>query len=372
MSGSGVSKNNMPPKVAVLYLTYNTPASATDIPDCFRSLEQVDYPKDRWRIIVVENPSKHGKSYPFIMSDWMPKMGQTLPEIDIHPNAVDKGFAGANVVGSQAAKAWGADYIYLLNQDATADSQFLSRIVAEAEAHPNAAVIQSRIMLKQAPELLNARGNALHYLGFGFSLGYRQTPEDAKKNTLPMFYASGAGVLIRMSAIEKIGLFEPSYYMYHEDVDVSWRARLAGYDVLYAEDSVIYHHYEFSKSIKKFYWMERNRHLTNLTNYKIGTLIAITPMLLVMELGAIVFAIKGGWLKEKARSWLHFLKPSTWLFVLRRRKEVKAFRRASDRAMLEYMVGVIENQEVESPLTKHVVNPILNLYFKFLKALVRW
>lgn len=362
----------MPPKVAVIYLTYNTPASAVDIPDCFKTLEQVDYPKDRWHIVIVENPSKHGQSYPMIERDWKPKCGTTLPEMTIIPNQKDLGFAGANNVGLQAAKAWGADYIYLLNQDAIVDPAFLWRIVQFAESHPNAAVIQSRIMLKQAPELLNAQGNALHFLGFGFSDGYRETPEAAKQHPLPMFYASGAGVLIRVGATNVIGLFETSYYMYHEDVDVSWRSRLAGFDVAYCEDSVIYHHYEFSKSIKKFYWMERNRHLTNLINYKVPTLLLMIPAALVMEFGTVIFAIKSGWWREKLRAWGHFFKPSTWMFISRRRQGVAAFRKRSDTEILSHMVGVIINQEVANPIMVYVVNPLMHLYFRLLKQIVKW
>ena len=69
------------PKVVIIYLTYNTPASAHDIPECLRSLEAIDYPKDRAKIIFVENQSKHGKSRTMIETDWFPKAGVTLPEM---------------------------------------------------------------------------------------------------------------------------------------------------------------------------------------------------------------------------------------------------------------------------------------------------
>ncbi len=361
----------MMPKVAIIYLTYNTQASTQDIPACLRSLENMDYPKDRVRIIFVENQSKHGQSRPMIERDWFPKAGVTLPEMEYISNTDDVGYAGANCIGLDAAKRWGAEFVYLLNQDTTVDPAFLSAIVEYAEAHPNAAVMQSRIMLKQTPDALNSEGNALHYLGFGFSIGYCEKYTRGRTAALPMFYASGAALFVRIAALDTIGLFEPSYYMYHEDVDLSWRARLAGFDVAYVEDSVIFHHYEFSKSIQKFYWMERNRHLTNLTNYEWKTVAAIAPMLFVMELGTMYFAFRSGWGKEKARSWIHLMKPSTWVFIRVRRTEVASFRKVSDAKLLPLMCGVVVSQEIENPLLTKIVNPIMNGYFGLIKRLFR-
>lgn len=359
------------PKVAIIYLTYNTAASAHDIPACLRSLEAMEYPKESVKIIFVENQSKHGQSRPMIEQEWFPKAGSTLPAMEYISNTNDVGYAGANMVGLKAAKAWGAEYVYLLNQDAVVDPGFLSRVVEYAEANQNAAVIQSRVMLEQDRTKLNSQGNALHYLGFGFCIGHRETYIPHRPSSVPMFYATGAAMLVRISATETIGLFEPSYYMYHEDVDLSWRARLAGFDVAYVEDSVVYHHYEFSKSIKKFYWMERNRHLTNFTNYEWKTIAALLPMLFVMELGTVYFSLRSGWAKEKMRSWAHLLKPSTWAFIRARRAEVAQFRKVSDAALLPLFCGVIINQEVENPLLTKVVNPIMNGYFGVMKRFFR-
>ena len=93
---------------------------------------------------------------------------------------------------------------------------------------------------------------------------------------------------------------------------------------------------------------------------------------MVMELGSMAFAIKSGWWKEKLRSWAFFLTPRAWRWVLHNRYRVSGLRRRSDRHMLEYMVGVVINQEVDNPLLTKVVNPIFDLYFRLLKLVVRW
>ena len=117
--------------------------------------------------------------------------------------------------------------------------------------------------------------------------------------------------------------------------------------------------------------LERNRHLTNLCNYEIGTLLLIAPPMLVMELGTLLFAFKSGWWREKLRSWAFFLKRSTWQYIIEHRLLIRSLRVRSDRDMLEHMTGVITAQETENPIMNFIVNPVMNAYFWALKQVVR-
>lgn len=356
-------------KIVVQMLVHNEPFEEMD--QMLLLLEQVDYPKDRWGLVIVNNRFPGHDVAAHFEKRWRSQVGVTLPDV-IFQTQENNGFANGHNDAYRLAQTLHPDAIYLLNGDAEIDPGFLTAIARHAAEHPHEAIIQSRIMLAQDRRLLNTCGNCMHYLGFGFSDGYRQTPEEATKKPRPHFYASGAGMFIRVSLLETIGGLFPETFMYHEDVDVCWRARLAGFEIGYAEDSVMYHRYEFSRSIKKFYWMERNRHVTNLVNYRLATLLLIALPMLVMELGTFGFAIKSGWWKEKIRVWLYFLQASTWVIIWKRRKSVQSFRVSSDRAMLEQMVGTIEAQEIENPIVTYLVNPILSVYFSLVKAIVRW
>lgn len=362
----------MMPKVAFQVVSYWSKEGEQDLEALRCSLEAVDYPHDRWRIVVIDNPSPHGRALEYLKREWLSRSGTTLPEVELVVNEHNTGFAGGHMSGFTAAKRWAADYLYISNQDASVAPDFLTRIVLRAEQEPETALWQSQLLLKQTPNVLNSAGNALHFLGFGYCIGYKQTVEEAERNRPPMFYASGAAMLVRVSVLPRIGLFDERYFMYHEDVDLAWRARLAGFGVGYVKESIAYHRYEFSRSIKKFYWMERNRHLTNLVNYKISTLFLIAPAVLIMELGTFGFAIKSGWWKEKLRAWLFFTRPSTWVMIIHRRRFVQTMRRRTDQEMLSQMVGIIDAQEVQNPLMRFVANPLLQIYFWFVKALVRW
>lgn len=360
------------PKVAIQIITYmNGEDARRDLDALFVSLCAVEYPRDAWRLVLVDNPSSFGNASQYLREVWMPESGKSLPEITMLEQGENTGFAGGHSAGYHASRAWGAEYIYLLNQDAVVDPHFLSHAVAYAVQHPRVALVQSCLVLQSEPMLLNSCGNALQYLGFGFCLGYR-CPIAQYATDIPMFYASGAGVLIRAKVLEHIGFFEPEYFMYHEDVDISWRARLTGYTIGYAPESVVAHRYEFSRSIAKFYWMERNRHLTNLVNYHWGTLLMIFPAVVVMELGTLVFSIKSGWGKEKIRSWCYFFHYQTWKEIYQRRARVQALRCVKERDIVSAMCGVIVHQDVNNPLLTRVVNPVLHKYFCFLRRVIFW
>lgn len=118
--------------------------------------------------------------------------------------------------------------------------------------------------------------------------------------------------------------------------------------------------------------MERNRHLTNLANYKLPTLLLIAPAYLAMELGTLLFAARSGWAKEKTRALAHLFKPSTWKWIILRRILIAKIRTKTDKEMLSNMVGVILNQEINNKILARIVNPILSRYFHLIKKIIFW
>lgn len=363
-------------KVVVQILLYSEPIELLD--RLFASLARTDYPRDLLEIVAVNNhcPGHEGIARE-AEARWVPQAAAgNGPRIRFVRSATNTGFAGGHQMAYELARESGPEFVYLLNSDAVVDPGFIRAAVAYADAHPNAALVQSRIMLEQEPGLLNSAGNAMHFLGFGFSLGYRAKPDAdgglaAEKR--PIFYPSGAGVLVRVAALEKIGgLFDPRYFLYHEDSELAWRAFLAGYDIGCATDSIILHRYEFSKSTAKFYWIERNRNANLLIFYRLPTLVLIALPWLAFEFGTLLFSFRSGWWRERLRASAYFLRPSTWRWIRERRALARRLRVKSDRDMLARMVGEITNQEVENPLLTKVVNPFMRAYFAALKAVVRW
>ena len=210
-------------------------------------------------------------------------------------------------------------------------------------------------------------------MGLGFAGGYRKL--NHKKNKLEkkeIAYPSGAAVLLRVNILKEIGLFNSEFFMYHEDLDLGWRMNLAGYKILLAPESIVYHKYEFSRSIKKYYFMERNRFWVLLQNYKWLTLILFLPALIVMNLGLLFSAAKGGWLREEFKAYKYYFNSRVWKNLLDNRKIVQDKRKLKDREILKLFTGKIDFQEVNSLIVNFTLNPIFNLYFKLIRLIIWW
>src|SRR5205823_6165678 len=131
-----------------------------------------------------------------------------------------------------------------------------------------------------------------------------------------------AAVLLPRAALEEVGLFDETLWLYHEDLDLGWRLRLHGCRNLLTPLSVCRHHYEWARSTTKWYWLERNRWLVVLKNYRLATLLLLLPMMLLFELGLIALAVKGGWWCEKLRAMGTLLQPRTWTYLARERRRL--------------------------------------------------
>ena len=348
----------MSPKVLVVILVYN---GAQYLRDCLSSLTQINYPRDNFEILVIDNASTDD-SAAYLKSDWA--------EIKLVINEENIGFAAGNNIGLRYGIDRGFDYVYLLNQDTAVEPDFLQAAVKLAESDSKIGAVQSKLLLYDDKSKINSIGNEIHYLGFAFAGGY-QLPDSGIKEA-EITYPSGASVLFKVSALKQVGLFNEEFFMYHEDADLGWRLWLSGFKVMLAPDSVVYHKYEFSRSIKKYYYMERNRYLVILQNYKLATIILISPACLLMDVAMFFYSFIGGWWKEELRVYNYFLLPRSWVKLLKTRKEVQKKRKVGDREIIKRFAGKIQFQDIQNPLLKYIANPVFNLYWQIIKRIIWW
>ncbi len=371
----------MTPSVAIVYLAYN---SRPFLDGVFASIEALHYPKDRLHLIVVDNASTDGTPE-WIREQIVPKSGGALPNVTFFPNAENLGFAGGNNLGMERALLEGADYIYLLNADAKLDPDAIAEAIVLAESDATIGSAQSLIRLWQDPETLNATGGMVHFLGFGFvrdngrrlpissvSPPFQGGVKGWFSNGEDIAYASGAAVLYRSSVLREVGLLEDFYFMYHDDLELGWRIRLAGYRNVLAAKSVAFHHYEFRRSIKKLYWMERARLVVFFSHLKIPTLLLLAPFLLALELALLAFSAKGGWLRDKLLVYANLCSPKTWAHIAKKRRESFLLRKVNDRDIIKFWTGMISHQETRNPVVEYVGNPLLSVVWFILRHGIRW
>src|SRR3989339_1033985 len=360
----------MKPKVALIYLSY---FSEPYLDEVILSLSKLNYPKDQLMLIIVENASTD-RSDAIIREQVLPKSGKELPEIIYLPQEKNTGFASGNNLGIQRALLEGAEYVYFLNNDAKLQSDALRHAIALAESDVKIGSVQSLMLLWQNPQKVNSTGGMVHFLGFGF---VRDNGEFVKNITAKegeeIAYASGAAVLYRARTLQEVGLLDPYLFLYHEDLELGWRIRLAGYRNVLSVSSIVYHQYEFRRSIQKFFWMERNRILVHASHLRLSTLVLLFPLWLGVECALLVFAIKGGWWKEKKKVYGSFLQRSIWRYVVEKRYASHVLRQGvSDRKMLSLFTAKIEHQDMRNVFVEQIGNPLMTGIWRIFFFLIRW
>ncbi len=348
--------------VYCIIVCYN---GAKFLPELFASLDKTIMPNGvEFKTVVVDNAS----------TDDSLSYLKTLNNIHLIESKTNAGFAEGNNIGLRYALENGANFVFLLNQDTVVDQNWLQEIMETAKKHPEAGAIQSLLLLhnqdETAPKLINSWGNELHFLGFGFAGGLKKLFKPDVLTAKSITYASGAAVLFRSEALKKIGLFDASYFLYHEDTDLSLRLRISGHDIILSPKSIIYHKYKFGPNQITYYHLEKNRLRVLLEYYKWPTLLLILPFFIGYELGILLFALKSGFFKAKIKSWWWVIK--NFPLVIKKRQNIQSLRTISDLEFTKILRGDIEFVEVNNPLLQYIVNPLGKIYWALIRSLIFW
>jgi GT2 family glycosyltransferase len=265
--------------------------------------------------------------------------------------------AGCNL----GARATEADVLVFLNPDTVARPGAVAALAAALEDE-EVGVVQARLRLLDRPDTLNSGGNVLHLSGLAWPGGYGE-PADAVTAREEIAYASGAAVAVRAELFHELGGFTEELFLYQEDLELSWRARLAGRRVIVDPAADVLHEYVLERrDRRKEYYLERNRLIFVLTSYSRRLLFIVAPVLLVVEVGLLVLALREGWLREKARGWVWLIRNRQWLGEHRRR--VQSLRRVPDSALAAYLTPVIDPRMLALPRGAALLNGATSLWWR--------
>jgi len=313
-------------------------------------------------VLVVDNNSSDGSA------DYL---ARNYPKIKVIRTEENLGFVGANNIGYEYAKENNFKYIYLLNQDTEVTNGFLRPLYDFAESNNRVGSLQSKLRLWPSKELINTTGNAIHFLGFGYGQDANKVDRNNQK-IQKINYASGAGVFISMKALDDLGyLFDETMFMYLEDLDLGWSLNMLGYDNYLIPNSIVYHKYEFSRSMKLFSWFERNRLWVMLKNYKLGTLVLIFPAWFIMELGQFGFALVNKRFIEKIKAYSFLFSRKQIKLLMEKRKNIQSKRIRNDRQVVGKFKGLILFQPLDMFLLK-LANIFFFIYWRIVKLFIFW
>jgi GT2 family glycosyltransferase len=213
------------PRVRVLVVNYNAGAW---LARCLTALCRQTM--GAFEAVVVDNGSSD-------QSFAQARAAITDPRIAFLPLGANLGFAAGN---NRAAAGAEAPFLATLNPDAEPAPDWLERLLAAAEAHPEVAMFGSTQLDAADPARFDGIGDRYFALGLPWRGGHgrRAHPRPPREKT---FGPCAAAALYRRDAFEALGGFDPTFFCYIEDVDLAFRWRLAGGEALQVGDAVVHH-----------------------------------------------------------------------------------------------------------------------------------
>ena len=348
------------PRIAVILINH-ADYTRSYLADCYAGLTAQTFPADRTTLFIVNNGLPDAETQ---------LTAQLAPRARILQNAENRGWGGGNNTAITVALREGYEHLIMVNVDTIAEPGWLAELVHAAEAQPDVHILQSTILLSGTSRI-NSIGNRTQFLGYGYCKGYGQE-RTAVREAPPMDYASGASMLVKRAVFERIGLFREEFFLYYDDMEFCWRARLAGFRVGWAERSVCHHAYQFQRRMKWLYYFQRNRLLTLLTLERTASLLLIAPCLLVSELVVALYLIAQGHGRAVLDLLRYFVRGQTWREIRVRRREIRMIRQHRDAEIVRGFAGGIVFAEVDSPVMRGLINPLLRLYWALVRPLIRW
>jgi GT2 family glycosyltransferase/glycosyltransferase involved in cell wall biosynthesis len=255
--------NSVSKKVSIIIPNYN---GQKYLGDCIESLNQLNFPREQYEIIVVDNASIDN-SREFIIS--------TYPEVVLIQPERNLGFTGGCNLGIKNSRG---EYVVLLNNDTVVDVNWLKELVAIADSDKEIAIVGSKLLFKHNPNEIQNAGSYLTSNGDGGDIGFRQPDEGQYDTTRETMAACGASMLVRRTLIEEIGALDEDFVAYYEDTDFCYRTRLYGRKIVIAPKSIVYHvHAATSKEWSPFFTFSvfRNKLLMHLKNSRSGFLLKV-------------------------------------------------------------------------------------------------
>jgi len=355
----------MAKKVGIILINYKDYAEHF-LANCRDSLRGQDYPREDWRVFIIDNASTPDSAH-FLQ--------ESFPEAKILPRS-DGNYCAANNLGFKKAIESGCDYVVTVNMDTEAHPAWLSELVKALDNNPEAAIAQSKVYLypkneedKKLPRL-NTLGNMIHYLGYGLTSYYNEVDRQIEGYPEISGYASGCSFIMRPEIWVAIGGYNEEFYMYHDDIELSLKVHLLGKKIILAPESKIFHKYEFNRSIKMLYYLERNRWLTILSFYPVKFIVLLFPIILFMQFGSLIYSISHGYLGTLLKIWQYFLRPSSYIKIINNRRQLKRLTVVPFRNIAKEFQGRILFQEIANPVLIYFVNPILAAYWQLVKKII--
>jgi GT2 family glycosyltransferase len=213
------------PRASIIVVNYN---GCQYLDTCLAAVFSQEL-EGEFEVIVVDNGSSDG-SAKYVGSIW--------PKARLVQSQVNLGFAAGSNLGIRKAVG---KHVVLLNNDTRARPDWLKSLIEIAENDPSVGAVTSKLVFMERPEVIQNAGGLVLTDGSGGDRGGGEEDRGQFDRREEVFAACGAAVLLTRPMLEDVGVFDPTFFAYYEDTDLSWRMRLRGWRIVYEPAAVVEH-----------------------------------------------------------------------------------------------------------------------------------
>lgn len=250
--------------ISVVIVTYN---GLKYLPECIDSLAKQSF--SDFEIIVVDNCSSDG-SAEFVREHY--------PQVRVIRAERNLGFSAGTNLGIRASK--GA-FIFTLNNDTRTDPACIEQLFLAMNSNPRIGICGSKMLFPDGR--INSTGICISRSGAAWDRGMFEPDNGQYSVREEVFGACAGAALYRKAMLDQIGFFDEGLFMYLEDVDISYRARLAGWTCMYVPGAIVHHHHggsAGSRSDMAVYFVNRNSIWITFKNVPSSLLFAALPWII--------------------------------------------------------------------------------------------
>jgi GT2 family glycosyltransferase len=338
------------PTLSILIVAWNSRVElARTLPAVLPELGEGD------ELIVLDNASKDGTAV---------AAAELAPAARVVRVERNLGFAGG--CNRAAAEASG-ELLVILNPDAAPRPGF-GEAIRRPWVEGRGWSAWQALVADGDGRTINSAGNPVHFTGIVWA-GRHGQPIEAAPPPGEVAALSGACLAIPRRTWEQVGGLPERFFLYHEDVDLSLRLRLAGGTLGIEPSAVVDHDYEFGAREHKWRWLERNRWAFLVRAYPASLLALLAPALLATELALIPAAFAAGWGRQKIASIGEAI---GWLpALLRERREIQATRRVGAAELAAWLTPDLDSPFIPAAARSTPARLLLRGYWRVVRFLLR-
>ena len=217
---------------------------------CLASLESALARAGGGELVVVDNGSADGSAE---------LVRREFPRATVVALEANRGFGGGVNAGLRCSNA---RWVFLMNNDATVESDALTELRRVGDAAGDVAAVAAQMRFADRPDRINSAGLEIDRLGIAYDRLVGAAASESESVPTEVFGASAGAVLYRRAALEDVGCFDESFFVFMEDADVAWRMRMRGWRCMYAPTALAHHHHSATAvhaSDRKYFHVGRNR-----------------------------------------------------------------------------------------------------------------